>query len=75
MTQKGAIVQYIRDKGSISSWEAYIHLGVTQLATRISELKDRGYEFSKIKEKRTGRYGRTVMFDNYSITKYGEEIK
>lgn len=74
MTQKQAIVKYCQENGSITSFEAYTELGVTQLATRILELKNKGYEFSKTRESRIGRYGRPVRFDHYKITKVGEQI-
>ena len=45
ITQRDRVINYIREFGSISSWEAYKDLGITQLATRIKELKEQGYEF------------------------------
>ena len=44
-TQRQQIIRYIKDNDGITSMQAYT-LGITQLATRISELKERGYEFS-----------------------------
>lgn len=43
-TQKALILKYIAENGYITSMSAY-KLGITQLATRISELKDMGYTF------------------------------
>ena len=40
-TQKDRIINYIREFGSISSWEAYADLGITQLGARIDQLKKR----------------------------------
>lgn len=34
ITQKDRILQYIRQFGSISSWEAYKELGITQLRSK-----------------------------------------
>lgn len=45
ITQKNRIINYIREFGSISSWEAYSELGITQLGARIDQLKKEGYEF------------------------------
>ena len=45
MTQKELILKYIADFGSITSFQAYADLGITQLATRIKELKAKGYTF------------------------------
>lgn len=35
ITQKDRIINYIREFGSISSWEAYQELGITQLGARL----------------------------------------
>ena len=43
-TQKALILKYIANNGYITSMSAY-ELGITQLATRISELKEMGYKF------------------------------
>lgn len=69
MTQKEMILQYIKDFGSISSWEAYAELGITQLGARIFELKEKGYIFDKKRIKKTNRYGKPVFFDRYTLVK------
>ena len=44
-TQRDRVLQYIREHGFITSYKAYTDIGCTQLATRISELKARGFSF------------------------------
>ena len=66
-TQRDMVVNYIRDFGSITSWEAYTELGITQLGARIFELKERGYIFNKEKVKKLNRYGKQITFDRYKI--------
>ena len=66
-TQKDLILKYIKDFGSISSWDAYKDLGITQLGARIFELKEKGYVFKKERVKRLNRYGREIAFDKYSL--------
>ena len=66
-TQRDLVVDYIRDFGSISSWEAYQELGITQLGARIFELKERGYVFHKDKVKTLNRSGKQISFDRYKI--------
>lgn len=51
MTQRERVIQYIKDFGSITAWEAMKELGIMQLAARMCELKDEGYEFLKSTEK------------------------
>lgn len=67
ITQRDRVLDYIRQFGSISSWEAYKDLGVTQLATRISELKNKGYKFRKERAKTTTRFGVKTHFDRYFL--------
>ena len=46
-TQCKRIVEYIREKGCITSLEAYQKLKVTQLAARITDLESAGFVFAK----------------------------
>ena len=46
-TQCKRIVEYIRQNGHITSYEAYAKLDITQLAARITDLESRGFEFNK----------------------------
>lgn len=66
-TQKDLVLMYIRERGWISSWDAYRDLGITQLATRISELKSSGYKFRKERIKTTTRFGVKTHFDKYYL--------
>jgi hypothetical protein len=70
-TQKEMILKYLQDFGSISSWDAYADLGITQLGARIFELKEKGYVFKKERVKRLNRYGREIAFDKYSLAEVG----
>ncbi len=71
VTQKEMILKYLQDFGSISSWDAYADLGITQLGARIFELKEKGYVFKKERVKRLNRYGREIAFDKYSLAEVG----
>lgn len=72
ITQRDRVLQYIRDFGSISSWQAYQDLGVTQLATRIYELKQQGYIFTKKRIQTTTRYGVPTHYDEYKLVEETE---
>ena len=67
ITQRDRVINYIREFGSISSWEAYKDLGITQLATRIKELKEQGYEFKTEWESSTNRYGEKTDYKRYYL--------
>ena len=67
ITQRDRVINYIRKFGSISSWEAYKDLGITQLATRIKELKEQGYEFKTEWESSTNRFGEKTDYKRYYL--------
>ena len=67
MTQKELILKYITDFGSITSYQAYADLGITQLATRIIELKDQGYMFKTEVQRGRNRYGKTTHYVKYYL--------
>ena len=67
MTQREAILQYIQEFGSITPMEAFADLGITKLATRISEMRRDGMKFKIETVKRKNRYGKTVHYAKYSL--------
>lgn len=73
ITQRDRVIDYIQRFGKISSWDAYRDLGVTQLATRISELKARGYVFSKKRINTKTRFGTPTHYDEYYLVEAGNE--
>lgn len=72
-TQKQRIIDYIKQFGSISSWEAYADLGITQLGARIDQLKKDGYEFETEWESKKNRYGENTTYKRYKIAEMIEE--
>ena len=66
MTQREMILRYIADNGSITSYQAYT-LGITQLATRVSELKEQGYKFKTELQKGKNRYGKPTHYVKYYL--------
>ena len=67
ITQKDRILEYIRNFGSISSFEAYADLGITQLGARIDKLKKEGYEFKTEWESNTNRFGEKTNYKRYYL--------
>lgn len=67
LTQRDRVLKYIKDFGGITSWDAYRDLGITQLATRIFELKERGYQFNKTIEYGKNRYGKSINWCKYTL--------
>ena len=72
MTQRELILEYLDDFGSITPMEAFSDLGITKLATRISEMRKDGLEFNIETIKSKNRYGKPCRFAKYSLLK---EIK
>ena len=67
MTQKELVLQYIADFGSITPMEAFGDLGITKLATRISEMKKEGRQFKIETVKGKNRYGKHTRYARYSF--------
>ena len=65
------IVEYIREKGHITTLEAYQKLNVTQLAARITDLESAGFVFAKPRLKVDGCRQRVT---HYSIVENGVEV-
>lgn len=70
MTQKEMVMQYMKDEGSITPWEAIKEFGITRLGARIWELKNEdGVEINVKLESQKNRYGKTVSYARYSLVK------
>ncbi|MBQ7412666.1 MAG: helix-turn-helix domain-containing protein [Eubacterium sp.] len=69
MTQHELIVKYLRDFGSITTYEAFKDLGITKLGTRISEMRKIGFEFSDEWVDDVNRYGDYVRYKRYRLVK------
>ena len=67
MTQRDAILQYIAEFGSITPMQAFSDLGITKLATRISEMRRDGMRFKIETVSTKNRYGKSVTYAKYSF--------
>lgn len=66
-SQKERVLKYIEDFGSISSFEAYKDLGITQLGARIWELKKDGVEIRTRWKVSYNRYLEKVTYKEYYL--------
>lgn len=71
MTQREQIINYINEFGSITPMEAFADLGITKLATRVSEMRADGIKFDIKMLKSKNRFGKTVRFAEYRLRKEG----
>ena len=67
MTQGERILDYISRYGSITPMEAFSDLGITKLATRVSEMKREGIEFDQEIVKSKNRFGESVHYMKYRL--------
>lgn len=72
-TQKIRVLHYMSVNGSITPFEAFEELGITKLATVISDLRlKQGIEIIKTKCVGINRYGEQCRYMQYSLPE-GEE--
>lgn len=66
LTQEERVVDYIRRFGSITSYDAFIDLGITRLSAKIFNLKS-DYYIGYTWETKKNRFGDKVKFKRYFI--------
>lgn len=66
-SQKQKILEYIKKHGSISSWEAYSKLGITQLGARLDQLRKDGYLFETEWVHKKNRNGKKTSYKKYKL--------
>ena len=66
MTQKQEILEYIRKHGSITPMDAF-PLGITKLATRVSEMRSAGIEFDIEIIKDKNKNGKPIRYAKYRL--------
>lgn len=67
MTQCDRVLQYMQEKGSISTLQAFNELGCTRLASRITDLKKLGYKIGSEFVTGENRYGDKVSYKKYYL--------
>ena len=67
MTQNEAIIQFMKEHGSITPMDAFSQLGITKLATRIGEIRKAGKKVIKNLVCTENRYGKTIRYMRYSL--------
>ena len=64
-TQAYRILQYIREHGDITSMDAFVDLGITQLTSRISEMRAKGFDIKSERLSGKNRFGEAVSYNRY----------
>ena len=65
MTQAERIEKYMRDNGSITTFEAFANLRITKLTTRISEMRRSGKTIISETVKSVDELGDPVRYNRY----------
>lgn len=65
MTQGERIIAYMDEHGTITPFEAFQELGITKLATRISELRRDGEQIEKRYVSGVNRFGEKIQYMEY----------
>lgn len=71
ITQCDKILRHLKDYGSINPLEALREYSIMRLASRITDLKRRGYAITRETKKGVNRYGETVRYAEYRLINGG----
>ena len=74
ISQKQRVIKYIKDFGSITTFQAYSDLGVTRLSAVMYNIKKDGIKVKTETGKAKNRYGDSTCFARYSFVEQNEEI-
>jgi hypothetical protein len=67
LTQQELILQYLEKYKSITPMEAFSDLGITKLATRVSEMRREGIEIEGETIAVKNRFGNTCYVKRYTL--------
>ena len=73
MKQSERILDYLNKFGSITPLDAFRDLGITKLATRVSEMKKEGIEFEQEYVKTKNRFNEEVSYMKYRLKEASNE--
>lgn len=71
--QRNAILNHLRNVGSITSMEAFNLYGVTRLSAIIHDLRDMGFPIHTIMVDGKTRFGDSTKYAKYILGKESEE--
>lgn len=65
--QQERVLRYMQEHGSITSMEAFKHLGTTRLSAVIFCLRKKGYNIKSITESRKNMYNEPIYYSRYMV--------
>lgn len=66
-SQCNKVLHFIETEGSITPLDALREFGCMRLASRVSDLKRKGYPITREMESTKNRYGETVRYARYRM--------
>jgi len=69
MTQNEKIIRHFDDHKKINPMQALREYGIMRLASRISDLRRKGYKFTKVMKKHVNKYGEVTHYAEYRMVK------
>ena len=66
-SQCNKVLHFIETEGSITPLDALREFGCMRLASRVSDLKRKGYPITREMESAKNRYGETVRYARYRM--------
>ena len=61
------VLEYLKEHGTITTWEAIDKFGATRLSAIIFNLRKRGYNISTIRTEGIDRYGNVSRYGIYKL--------
>lgn len=68
------VLAYMEENGSITTQQAARELGMTELRSRISEIRRAGFAIRKEWETAKNKFGESVSFCRYSLEAGDEDV-
>lgn len=65
--QTNRAIEYMKENGSLTNYEALVKLGIFSFAKRICEMRERGYIIKTEWEKVEDRFGKEVKVKRYYL--------
>ena len=74
MTQSERVLKYLEDGKKLTCLNAFEELGITQVAARVFELKEKGHDIKTNRRKVTNRYNEICSVAEYYMEKRYERL-
>ena len=67
MSQCEMVLYHLQNVGTITTATAFLEYGITRLASRICDLRKKGYKISSVTTSGKNRFGKVIYFSTYTL--------